>query len=351
MPDQRPAVQARPRPPPCGGWMRQYWEHHQNPVNPVARAPSRPPFRRPMVGDTHRSRGAAHHGRQRRRQVPPSRHGVAHPGPEAPPDSGRVHGGGTGEGDLAGALAGVRADPARRGATGLRCETGEPPFPAVLPDLLATVEARAEEGRWAHEGAVHGCGPEARLLGMARFPLLRWPYLTWHKEDGALYQRGSSAPGTRQAERADARRRQRPNRSPIPEQALHGSPRAGGHGRRHAVPVGGEAAQNPQQVIIALPRRRGAGPRLPRRAQAATHANALRQDRAPAGGAHPVIGWWTCPARRSATIVIGNFPAEALLGGWSAQRVAHAVGLAVVMVGLSHLAWRRGLRRYSSAGS
>ncbi len=50
-------------------------------------------------------------------------------------------------------------------------------------------------------------------------------------------------------------------------------------------------------------------------------------------------------------IVVTNFPTEALLGQWSAGRVIYSLGLSLLLIGLSHLSWRRGLRRYSSASS
>ena len=50
-------------------------------------------------------------------------------------------------------------------------------------------------------------------------------------------------------------------------------------------------------------------------------------------------------------IAIANFPTHGLLGNWTLNMVLHAFGLAGVMMVLSHLQWRRALRRYSSAGS
>ena len=50
-------------------------------------------------------------------------------------------------------------------------------------------------------------------------------------------------------------------------------------------------------------------------------------------------------------IVIANFPTHGLLGNWTLDMILHAFGLACVMMALSHLQWRRALRRYSSAGS
>ncbi len=50
-------------------------------------------------------------------------------------------------------------------------------------------------------------------------------------------------------------------------------------------------------------------------------------------------------------IVIANFPAEVLLGDLSTWKVGYPMGLALLTIGLSRLAWRQGLRRYASAGS
>ena len=50
-------------------------------------------------------------------------------------------------------------------------------------------------------------------------------------------------------------------------------------------------------------------------------------------------------------IVIANFPTHGLLGNWTFDMVLHAFGLAGLTMVLSHLQWRRALRRYASAGS
>ena len=50
-------------------------------------------------------------------------------------------------------------------------------------------------------------------------------------------------------------------------------------------------------------------------------------------------------------ILVANVPTLALLGDWSLTTALHSAGLAAVMLWLTRLQWRYGLRRYTSASS
>jgi ABC-2 type transport system permease protein len=62
-------------------------------------------------------------------------------------------------------------------------------------------------------------------------------------------------------------------------------------------------------------------------------------------------GWRVLFLTVAPVIVVANFPTKALLGELALQSALYSLGLAVVLLVLSHLQWRFSLRRYTSASS